>query len=166
MLDAVALAGSAKAAIYDTLVRLSRNGVTVTMPIERLVTDPAKNIYAEPGDVLTLMHGPQTFSMFRATGQNAQITFNAERLALAEALAEAGGVQDLCSDPAGVFLFRFEPPAVLAVPDAYQLSRLRPKLPGRLSPRNRRGERFFPCAAFPLLGRDIIYIANARLNAQ
>jgi polysaccharide export outer membrane protein len=46
MLDLIALAGGAKAAVYDTFVRLSRNGVTVTMPMERLVSNPAENIYA------------------------------------------------------------------------------------------------------------------------
>jgi polysaccharide biosynthesis/export protein len=49
MLDLIALAGGAKAAVYNTFVRLSRN--TVTMPMERLVSNPAENIYAQPGDV-------------------------------------------------------------------------------------------------------------------
>ena len=34
-------------------------------------------------------------------------------MTLVEALAKAGGLQDLRSDPAGVFLFRFEPPRVV-----------------------------------------------------
>jgi polysaccharide export outer membrane protein len=122
MLDLIALAGGARSAVYDTSVRLSRNGVTVTMPMERLVSNPAENIYAQPGDVLTLVRVPQTYSVLGATGQNAQITFNAERITLVEALAKAGGLQDLRSDPAGVFLFRFEPPAVVAALNAPQLA--------------------------------------------
>jgi hypothetical protein len=31
--------------------------------MERLVSDPAENIYAQPGDVLTLVRVPQTFSV-------------------------------------------------------------------------------------------------------
>src|SRR5215470_12831405 len=45
LLDLIALAGGAKAPVYDTFVRLSRNGVTATLPMERLVSDPAENIY-------------------------------------------------------------------------------------------------------------------------
>ena len=113
LLDVIALAGGAKSPVYETFVRLSRNGVTATIPMEQLVSDPAENIYAWPGDVLTLVRVPQTFSVFGATGQNMQVTFGAERVTLAEALAKAGGLQDLRADPAGVFLFRFEPPAVV-----------------------------------------------------
>jgi polysaccharide export outer membrane protein len=122
MLDLIALAGGAKAPVYNTFVRLSRNGITVTIPMARLVAEPTENIYAQPGDVLTLVQIPQTYSVLGATGQNAQITFNAERITLVEALAKAGGLQDLRSDPAGVFLFRFEPPAVVAALNAPQLA--------------------------------------------
>jgi len=51
LLDVIALAGGAKAPVYDTFVRLSREGVTATIPMEKLVSDPAENIYAWPGDV-------------------------------------------------------------------------------------------------------------------
>src|SRR6516162_9539216 len=51
LLDVIALAGGAKAPVYDTFVRLSREGVTATIPMEKLVSDPAENIYAWPADV-------------------------------------------------------------------------------------------------------------------
>src|SRR6266581_4297471 len=66
-----------------------------------------------PGDVLTLVRLPQSFTAFGATGANAQISFPSEKLTLVEALAKAGGLQDLRSDPEGVFLFRFEPPRII-----------------------------------------------------
>ena len=81
--------------------------------MESLVADPAENIYAHPGDVLTLVRLPQSFTAFGATGANAQIPFPSERMTLVEALAKAGGLQDLRSDPEGVFLFRFEPPRIV-----------------------------------------------------
>jgi polysaccharide export outer membrane protein len=46
LLDVIALAGGAKAPVYDTFVRLSREGATVTIPMEKLVSEPAENIYA------------------------------------------------------------------------------------------------------------------------
>jgi polysaccharide export outer membrane protein len=165
MLDLIALAGGAKSAVYETFVRLSRNGVTVTIPMERLVSDPAENIYAQPADVLTLVRVPQTYAVLGATGQNAQISFNAERITLAEAVAKAGGLQDLRSDPAGVFLFRFEPPAVVTALNAPQLA----TGPDRSSPVVYRldmsdANAFFLAQRFPVEDKDVIYVANARLN--
>lgn len=165
LLDLIALAGGARAPVYDTFVRLSRNGVTVTIPMQRLVSDPAENIYSQPGDVLTLVRVPQTYSVLGATGQNAQITFNAEQITLVEALAKAGGLQDLRSDPTGVFLFRFEPPSVVAALNAPQLG----TGPNRTSPVVYRldmsdANAFFLAQHFPIADKDIIYVANARLN--
>jgi polysaccharide biosynthesis/export protein len=165
LLDLIALAGGAKSAVYDTFVRLSRSGLTATIPMERLVSDPAENIYAQPGDILTLVRVPQTYSVLGATGQNAQLTFNAERITLVEALAKAGGLQDLRSDPAGVFLFRFEPPGVVAALNAPQLG----TGPDRSSPVVYRldmsdANAYFLAQRFPVEDKDIIYVANARLN--
>jgi polysaccharide export outer membrane protein len=165
LLDLIALAGGAKAPVYDTFVRLSRDGVTATIPMETLVSDPAENIYAWPGDVLTLVRIPQTFSVFGATGQNMDISFNAEKVTLAEALAKAGGLQDLRADPAGVFLFRFEPPQVVTALNAPPL----PTGPGGSSPVVYRldlsdANAYFFAQRFPVEDKDIIYVANARLN--
>ncbi len=165
LLDVIAAAGGTKTAVYETFVRLSRGGVTATIPMERLVSNPAENIYAQPGDVLTLVRMPQSFTVFGATGTNALIPFTAERMTLAEALAKGGGLQDLRSDPAGVFLFRYEPPLtvkalgrpVLATgPDA-----LTPVI-YRLDLRNAKS--FFLAQRFPIEDKDIIYVANADLN--
>jgi len=165
LLDLIALAGGAKSAVYDTFVRLSREGVTVTIPMEGLVSDPAENIYAWPGDVLTLVKIPQTFSVFGATGLNTQVSFSAEKVTLAEALAKAGGLQDLRADPKGVFLFRFEPPDVVGALKAPPLA----TGPGGSSPVVYRldlsdANSYFFAQRFPVDDKDIIYVANARLN--
>ena len=165
LLDLIALAGGAKSPVYETFVRLSRNGVTATIPMEQLVSEPAENIYAWPGDLLTLVHIPQTFSVFGATGQNMQVTFGAEKITLAEALAKAGGLQDLRADPAGVFLFRFEPPAVVGALKASALA----TGPGGSSPVVYRldlsdANSYFFAQRFPVEDKDVIYVANARLN--
>lgn len=109
LLDLIAAAGGSHAPVYETFIRLSRDGLTVMVPMETLVADPRENIYAEPGDVLTVVRAPRSFTVFGATGQNNEINFPAASLSLAEALAKAGGLQDARSDPAGVFLFRYEP---------------------------------------------------------
>ena len=165
LLDVIAAAGGAKSPVYETFVRLSRGGVTATIPMERLVSNPAENIYAQPDDVLTLVRLPQSFTAFGATGTNALIPFTAERMTLAEALAKAGGLQDQRSDPAGVFLFRYEPPPMVK-------SLGRPVLATgpdgetpvvyRLDLRNAKS--FFLAQRFPIEDKDVIYVANADLN--
>jgi polysaccharide biosynthesis/export protein len=165
LLDVIAAAGGAKSPVYETFVRLSRGGVTATIPMERLVSNPAENIYAQPDDVLTLVRMPQSFTAFGATGTNALIPFTAERMNLAEALAKAGGLQDQRSDPAGVFLFRYEPapmvkslgrPVLATGPDGQT------PVVYRLDLRNAKS--FFLARRFPIEDKDVIYVANADLN--
>jgi polysaccharide export outer membrane protein len=109
LLQVIAAAGGVRAPVHETFVRLSRGGVTATVPLASLVANPDQNIFAEPGDVLTLVRLPQTFTVFGAAGKNTAITFNSEKLSLSEALAKAGGLLDERADPSAVFLFRYEP---------------------------------------------------------
>ena len=165
LLDLIAAAGGAKTPVYETFVRLSRDGITATIPMETLVSDPAENIYAYPGDVLTLVRLPQSFTVFGATGANAQVTFTAERMTLVEALAKAGGLQDLRADPAGVFLFRYEAPPIVKTLG-------RPLLgtgPEGSSPMVYRldlsdAKSYFLAQRFAMHDKDIIYVANADFN--
>jgi polysaccharide export outer membrane protein len=146
-------------------VRLSRDGITATIPMEALVSDPTENIYAYPGDVLTLVRLPQSFTAFGATGSNTQVNFTAERMTLVEALAKAGGLQDQRSDPAGVFLFRFEPPGIVKALGRPQLQ----TGPDGSSPIVYRldlsdAKSYFFAQRFAMHDKDIIYVANADLN--
>ena len=165
LLDLIAAAGGAKTPVYETFVRLSRDGITATVPMEMLVSDPAENIYAYPGDVLTLVRLPQSFTVFGATGLNTQVNFTAEKMTLVEGLAKAGGLQDLRSDPAGVFLFRFEPPGIVKTLGRPQLG----TGPEGSSPVVYRldlsdAKSYFLAQRFPIHDKDIIYVANADLN--
>ena len=117
LLEVVAAAGGAKAPVDETFVRLSRDGVTATIPFEQLVADPAENIYAQPGDVLTLVQVPQTFSVFGATGRNAKIAFDAQKITLSDVLGKSQGLRDDLAKPEGVFLFRYEPNSVVRALD-------------------------------------------------
>ena len=165
LLDVIAAAGGAKAPVYDTFVRLSRGGVTVTIPMAKLVSNPGENIYAWPGDVLTLVQVPQTFSVFGATTQNTEVPFGAEKLTLAQALAKAGGLQDLRADPRGIFLFRFEPASVVGALNAPALA----TGPDGTSPvvyrlNLREADNYFYAERFPMEDKDVIYVANAPLT--
>jgi polysaccharide export outer membrane protein len=165
LLDLIAAAGGAKSPVYDTFVRLSRDGVTATIPMERLVSHPAENIYAWPGDVLTLVRAPQSFTAFGATGRNAEVAFDAEHLSLIEAIAKAGGLVDQRSDPEGVFLFRYEPAATV---EALRTGDLKTG-PGGSSPvvyrlDMRDADAYFLAQRFPVENKDVLYVANAPLT--
>jgi polysaccharide export outer membrane protein len=162
LLDVIAAAGGAHSPVYETSIRLSRRGLTVTIPMEELVAQPAENIYAEPGDVVTVVRAPQTFTVFGAAGQNSEIAFPAATMTLIEALAKAGGLQDFRSDPAGVFLFRWEPSGIVA---ALGVKGSEPASDGRVPIVYRLdlsdAKAYFAAERFPVRDKDILYVANA-----
>jgi polysaccharide export outer membrane protein len=162
LLDVVAAAGGAKSPPYETLVRLSRSGVIATIPMGTLLSDPEENIYAWPGDLITLLRAPQTFSVFGATVNNTQLPFGADRINLAQAIAKAGGLQDARADPAGVFLFRFEPPPVanaIKAPASATAPDGTAAILYHLDLRQAGG--YFLAERFPVKEDDLVYVANA-----
>ena len=165
LLDVITTAGGSKAPFYETSIRLSRDGQTATMPMTVLVSDPEENILVLPGDIITLVQTPERFSVFGATSTNMQVPFGADRLDLAQAIAKAGGLLDLRADPEGVFLFRFEPPAVVNALGVPYLA----NEPGQPSPvlyhlNLRQVDGYFLAERFPVKDNDLIYVANARMT--
>ncbi|WP_299697323.1 polysaccharide biosynthesis/export family protein [Hydrocarboniphaga sp.] len=164
VLDALAAAGGSRAPVYDTRVQLTRGGVTASLPLSHLLDDPAENLRLHPGDELVVTREPASFTVFGATGRNAQIDFDAKRLNLIEAVAKSGGLLDQRADPQGVFLFRYEPAPLAAslagsaapadaapVPVVYQLDL------------NRAGS-YFLGQSFAIRDRDVLYVASAPAN--
>jgi len=157
-----AASGGAAIPQHEVFVQLSRNGITATVPLKTLVEHPEEDIFAEPDDVLTLVRRPKTFSTFGATGKNTAITFDSEKLSLAEALAKAGGLVDERADPRAVFLFRYEPvglvqalgqPIATAAPEGVSPIVYRLDLSDAKS---------YPLAReFRVRDKDIIFVANA-----
>jgi polysaccharide export outer membrane protein len=163
LLQVIAAAGGANAPVHDTFVQLSRTGVTATVPLAALVANPDQDIFAEPGDVLTLVRRPQTFSVFGATGKNAAITFTSDRLSLSEAMAKAGGLLDARADPRAVFLFRYEPVGVVKALGQPIATDAR----GGLSPIVYRldlkeAKSYLLARDFAVHDKDVIFVANAQ----
>lgn len=78
-----------------------------------LLADPANNdIAIHSGDKIFVTRNPLTFTVLGASARVDQYDFNAERITLAEALARAGGPIDALSDLRGIYLFRYEAPAI------------------------------------------------------
>ncbi len=113
VMEVIAAAGGIRAPVNETYVQLSRGDMTERVAMTRVSSDPKENIYMRANDVLTLIRDPQTFIVYGATGRNAEIPFDAEGISLSQALAKAGGLLDSRSDPAGIFIFRYEPEDVV-----------------------------------------------------
>jgi len=165
IMDVIAAAGGLRAPVNETYVQLSRGSATVRVPMTRVASDPPENIYLRSDDVLTLIRDPQTFIAYGATTRNAEIPFDAEGITLSQALAKAGGLLDFRSDPAGVFVFRYEPENVVRV--------LRPGSPliqpGRLTPIVYRlnlhdASSLFVAQNFRIHSRDLLYVSNAPIT--
>jgi polysaccharide biosynthesis/export protein len=162
LLQVIGEAGGAKAPVYETFVRLSRNDVTATIPLERLVAEPDDNIYVRPGDIITLVRTPQTFTVFGATGRNDAIPFEAESITLSQALAKSQGLRDDLANPKGVFLFRHEPTAIVRALD-------QPLATGAQNGASPVAYRFDFSDAnsyllanrFPVRDKDVIFVADA-----
>jgi polysaccharide export outer membrane protein len=160
LLDALAEAGGVTHPISRMAVQLSRENVTATMPLDAVIRDPRQNISLRPGDVITALFQPQSFSVLGATGKNEEIPFEAQGISLAQALARSGGLNDNRADARGVFVFRFEDAHLLdtaptpevpengTVPVVYQIDLRDPAS-------------FFVTQNFPVQNRDVIYVANS-----
>jgi polysaccharide biosynthesis/export protein len=165
LLDVIAAAGGSKLPLYHASIRLTRDGQMTTVPLTALVSDPQQDVFVWPGDVIALVQSPEKFTVFGATTNNSQVTFDAEGLDLAQAIAKAGGLQDTRADPEGVYLLRFEPPAVvsaLGVPN-------RANSPGGKSPilyhlNLRQMGGYVLAERFAMENHDLIYVANAPLT--
>jgi polysaccharide export outer membrane protein len=161
LLDALAAAGGTRQPVGRMTLQLTRGERVGAMPLDQVIQDPRQNVALRPGDVITALYQPLSFTALGATGRNEEVFFEASGISLTQALARVGGVQDQRADVQGVFLFRFEDPALLGV-DPRAL-RLTPE--GRVPVIYRidlgNPATFLNAQTFPMRGRDVLYIANA-----
>lgn len=160
LLDALASAGGVKQPINRMSVQLSRDNVSATMALDSIIRDPKQNILLKPGDVVTALFQPQSFSALGATGKNEEIPFEAQGISLAQALARSGGLNDSRADARGVFVFRFEDANLVetkeeviktadgTLPVVYQIDLRDPAT-------------LFVTQNFPIQDRDVIYVSNS-----
>ncbi|WP_084143852.1 polysaccharide biosynthesis/export family protein [Methylocapsa acidiphila] len=167
ILDALTRAGGIRGQGYETWVMLERDNRRATVPFENLVMNPSNNIYIQPGDRIYVYREQQKFIAFGATGSvdvlgsQAEFTFDAWRINLAEAVAKAGGLQDARADAGAVFLYRREPREVAALLGA-DVARFREDLVPVIFWVNFRDPAgYFLATRMQMRNQDIIYAANA-----
>lgn len=164
LLDALASAGGVKQPVGKMTIQLTRGDKLDAMALDTVIRDPKQNIRLQAGDVLTLLFQPYSFTTIGATGANQEFAFEGTGVTLSQALGRMGGVQDQRANPKGVFIFRFEDPAVFAgatqpiattkdgkVPVIYRVNLKDPKT-------------LFVAQSFFIKDKDIVYVSNAPLG--
>ena len=167
LLEVLAAAGGVRAPSYETRIQLTRAGVSVSLPLLRVLQDPRENIYLQPGDLIVATRQPQSFTAFGATGRNAQVEFGAEKISLIEAVAKTGGLLDHRADPRGVYLFRYEPRTVVkalrgAAPSNAISDQTEVQVVYRLD--LAQASSYFLARRFAMRDGDIVYVSSSATN--
>ena len=108
VLDAIARAGGLASPPYETLVTLQRGGRSCTVLMQTLIDRPRENIFVRPGDTLILSNDPRSYSAFGAVTERGVFELESAEVSLAEAAAQARGLDALRANPQGYFVFRYE----------------------------------------------------------
>jgi polysaccharide export outer membrane protein len=161
LLDAIAAAGGVRQPINKTTIQVTRGRNVHQLPLDVIIRDPQQNVPLHPGDVVTALFQPFSFTAFGATGKNDEITFEAQGITLAQALARAGGLQDARADSQGLYLFRFEPLELMTWPRQPVLVTLDGRVPVIYRIDLKNPASFFIAQNFPVQNKDLIYAANA-----
>jgi polysaccharide export outer membrane protein len=165
LLDAIAAAGGVKQPVNKVMIQVTRGDQVVAVPLETLIGDPRQNIRLQTDDVVTALFQPYSFTSLGATGNSAEINFEATGLTLSQALGRVGGLQDNRADIKGVFIFRLEEPSALdpamangaqqtpdgKIPVIYRVNLADPAT-------------FFIAQSFPIRNKDVLYVSNAPLT--
>jgi polysaccharide export outer membrane protein len=145
----------------DEWIMVERDGRRALSPFGALISEPANNIYAHPGDIIYVYREPQTFLAFGALGNQQQIPFGVWRITLAEAVAKAGGLRDEQADPASVFLYRGETRDV-AEAMGIDCSKFQgPIIPVIYNINFRNPGSYFLATTFEMRNKDVIYVSNS-----
>lgn len=150
--DAIALAGGYRGSAKDLTLRITRQDKNVDVRLSALEEDPTLNVSVYPGDRLTLINAPYSYSVLGASGRVDLIPFSRPSMNLAEAVSTAGGSNPNSGDPAAIFVLRYiidagghEQPVV------YHLNMMKVGA-------------YFLAGHFPVRNKDILYFGNSKAN--
>ena len=161
LLDALAAAGGTRQPVNKTTLQVARGGQVQALPLDTIIRDPSQNILLLPGDVITSLYQPLSFTVLGATGKNEEVNFEAQGISLAQALARAGGLQDTRADAQGVFIFRFESADALESAGTATVTTPEGKIPVIYRVDLKNPATFFVAQSFPIQNRDVLYVSNA-----
>lgn len=150
--DAIALAGGYRGDVKDLAVRLQRQDVTDEFRLSDAMSGLQEKLRVYPGDRLSIVRAPRSFSVMGAPGQVQLFPFGAPNVSLVEAVAQAGGSSPAFGDPAAIFVFRYvlDEDGVLR-PVVYHVNMMK-------------AGNYFLAQRFMTQDKDVLYIGNARAN--
>lgn len=163
LLDALAAVGGVRQPVNKTTIQVTRGKDVQALPLETIIRDPNQNVPLQPGDVVTAVFQPYSFTALGAAGRSAEIEFEAQGITLAQALGRTGGLLDHRADARGVFIFRFEPREALAWPRQPVEVTPEGKVPVIYRLNLDDPTSFLVSQSFPVNDRDVLYISNASL---
>jgi polysaccharide export outer membrane protein len=152
LIDAIALAGGYRGDAKDAVARVQREGQAFEIRLSDLLDMPQQDVTVAPGDRITVVRRPQSFSVLGAPAKSEEIVFPRSRLTLAEAVALAGGANPNAGDAGSVFVFRYVPlPNGTEQPTVYHVNMMQPGA-------------YLLSQRFLMQDRDVLYVGNARAN--
>ncbi len=152
LVDAIALAGGYRGAAKDAVARVQRGEATFEVRLSDLLDLPQDDITVAPGDRITLVSRPRSFSVLGATNRIDEIVFPRSPLSLVQAVALAGGANPNQGDAGAVFVFRHvQLPDGTEQPTVYHLDMMKPGA-------------YLLAQRMQIQDRDVLYIGNARAN--
>jgi polysaccharide biosynthesis/export protein len=164
LLDALAAAAGVRQPVNKMTIQVTRADNVYSLPLETIIRDPQQNVPLQPGDVVTALFQPYSFTALGATGKNEEINFETQGITLAQALARSGGLIDSRSNARGVFIFRFEPKAAIAWPHEPVMATAEGMVPAVFRIDLSDPASFFLIQNFPIENRDILYVSNAPIT--
>jgi polysaccharide export outer membrane protein len=164
LLDALAAAAGVRQPVNKMTIQVTRASNVYSLPLETIIRDPLQNIPLQPGDVITALYQPYSFTALGATGKNEEINFETQGITLAQALARSGGLIDARSNAQGVFIFRFEPKDALSWPRQPVTTTADNRVPTVFRIDLANPTSFFTIQSFPMENRDILYVSNAPIT--
>jgi polysaccharide export outer membrane protein len=164
LLDALAAAAGVRQPVNKTTIQVTRASNVYSLPLETIIRDPRQNVPLLPGDVVTALFQPYSFTALGATGKTEEVNFETQGISLAQALARSGGLLDMRSNARGVFIFRFEAKDALAWPHDPVMTTADGLVPAvyRIDLSDPRS--FFLIQNFPMENRDVLYVSNAPIT--
>jgi polysaccharide export outer membrane protein len=161
LLDALAAAGGVRQPVGKTTLQITRGQNFHALPLDLVIRDPRQNVPLHPGDVITALVQPLSFTALGATGKNEEINFEGQGISLAQALARVGGLIDSRSNVQGVFIFRFEPESALSWPRQPVTTTPEGLVPVVYRINLRDPASFFVMQSFPISNKDVLYVSNS-----
>ena len=161
LLDALAAAGGVRQPVTKMTIQVTRAKNVYSLPLETIIRNPEQNVTLLPGDVVTALFQPFSFTALGATGKNDEVNFETQGITLAQALARSGGLIDSRSNPKGVFIFRFEPQGALDWPRQPVLTTPEGMVPVVFRIDLADPNSLFLMQSFPIENKDTLYVSNA-----